>query len=125
MSTTRRDRRRRDRELRRSAANRRIGHDHAYAIVFGPIAAPIFATLAGVVAAGWVWYHVDHQRIAAVVGAAGILCVLAYAAWLLKTGTLHTRMMAAARGVRPSPWWHAVAVAGALFIAAAYVIYQP
>lgn len=123
-----RDRRARDRELQRAAANRRIGHDHAYLIVAGPpivkfVVAPIL------VAAGlaWVWFNVDHHRISLVVGALGLACVFVYAAWFTLAGNLHARQMARANGqILTTPWmWHAVAAAGVALLVAAYLIYQP
>lgn len=128
MYAQRRDRRHRDRELQRSAANRRIGHDHAYLIVAGP---PIvkFIVLPAVLGAGmlWVWFNIDHHLISLVWAALGVLCLFVYAAWFALSGNAHSRMMARAQGqIITTPWmWHAVAGAGVSFLTAAYLIYQP
>lgn len=124
-ANTRRDRQRRDRELRRAAANRRIGHDHAYLIVAGPYLGRLLAAVVLAVGLAVMWIKVDHHRIALVAGALGILAILIWTAWFLRAGTLRARMMATARGERASPWWHGLAAAGLCLIVAAYLLYQP
>jgi hypothetical protein len=127
MYAQRRDRRYRDRETQRAAANRRIGHDHAYLIMFGPTVVKLIG-LAGVGAAlAWVWLNVDHHRISLVVAGLGILCALVYAIWFAWAGNAHARMMRRAQGelLTLSMWWHLVALAAVLLFAAAYLIDRP
>lgn len=123
----RRDRRQRDRDQQRAAANRRIGHDYAYAIVGGPFVAKVVGLLALAAGLWWTWLHVDHRRISLVIFALGLLCVLVYAGWFIRAGSNHARMMQRATGQIPSsPWlWHLLALAGVLLMAAAYLIYVP
>jgi hypothetical protein len=113
--------RQRDREQRLRAANRRIGHDLAYVVVFGP---PLVkAALLGAVVYGawWVWTHVDHARISLAIGMFGVLCLIGYGAWIVQRGSVHHRLMARATGHRHSHWWHALPAAGVLLVFAAVV----
>jgi hypothetical protein len=122
-----RDRRQRDRDQQRAAANRRIGHDHAYLIVGGPPLAKLLAVAIVVVGAWWAWTHVDHHRISLVLAVLGTLCVVVYAVWFAVTGNAHSRMMRRAQGeiLTLSMWWHAVAIAAVLLFVAAYLVNQP
>lgn len=116
------DRRERDRATRRHAANQRVGHEHAYMILYG---APV-AKAAGLVAlAGgcvWAWSRIDHRPLAIGAGALGGLLLALYAASTVRATSLHARQMAQATGrpVRPV-WWHAVAVAAVLLLGFAWV----
>jgi hypothetical protein len=123
----RRDRRQLDRVQRRAAANRRLGHDHAYLIVASPYLARMFAVLALAGGAAWAWFNVDHHRISLVVAGLGMVCALAYTVWFARAGNAHARMMKRAQGeILTAPiWWHLVAVSSVLLFAAAYLIYQP
>jgi hypothetical protein len=123
----RRDRRQRDRDQQRAAANRRIGHDYAYTILLGPHIARMIGVVVLAGGGWWVWTHVDHRRISLVVAALGMVCALAYAVWFARAGNAHSRMMKRAQGeILTAPiWWHLVAVAAVLLFAASYLIYQP
>lgn len=114
------DRRRRDREIRRAAANRRIGHDHAYLIVMGPFLHRVGALLliaAGALAA---WHFVDRELLAGVTGGAGALILIAYLARALKGSTTQARLMSIAQGTaHRGRYWHVAGAAGALLVAAA------
>jgi hypothetical protein len=116
-------RRDRDREIQRLAANRRIGHDHAYLIVFGmPILRVLVPLLGIALAAAWMWFYVDHKLIGMVAAVGGIAMVLAYAANLIGTGGTTRKNMALATGRRVRPlWWHGVGAAGVVLLALAYV----
>jgi hypothetical protein len=118
------ERRDRDREIQRLAANRRVGHDHAYLILFG---APILRIVGPLVLAAGVaallWWKVDHRLIGFVAAAGGIFLTLAYVANLIGTSGLQRRMMATANGRRVRPlWWHGVGAAGAVLLTLAFVV---
>jgi hypothetical protein len=117
------ERRARDREIQRLAANRRIGNDHAYLIVYGVpilrIAVPLVLTVVG---AALAWWKVDHKLIGFISAAAGITLVLLYVANTIGTSGIQNKMMATATGRRTRPiWWHGVGVAGVVLLALAYV----
>jgi polyferredoxin len=69
--TSRRERRDLDRQQRRAAANRRIGHEMAWWYYWEtPIKTVTTAAVLGV--GGWLlWTRVDHRHIAAAVAAVG------------------------------------------------------
>jgi hypothetical protein len=127
MYAQRRDRRQLGRTQRLAAANRRIGHDHAYLIVVWPVVSKVLAVAALAAGLWWTWLHVDHHRISIVLSALGTLCALAYAIWFARAGNTHARMMRAAQGeiMTLSMWWHADAAAAVLLFVAAYLVYQP
>ncbi len=118
------ERRRRDRELQRAAANRRVGHDHAYLILFGPAISWGLVLLAVVVAGIVAWHKVPHATIAGWLGGAGILILAGYAAWVVATGTVRARMSRMAKGQAGSSAPHLTAAAGALMLAAAVLIWS-
>jgi hypothetical protein len=110
-------------DIQRAAANRRIGHDHAYLIVMGPflIRAGLVVLLAAL--AVWVWFNVDHTRLAGAVGAAGVLVLLAYGAWVLRGTSVQARQMARATGTEGRRrHWHMAGAAGVLMVAAAVML---
>lgn len=117
-------RRARDREIQRLAANRRVGHDHAYLILYG---APIIKALAPLVAVAagcaWLWFEVDHRLLAtAAIVAGGAMLVLYTASTIGATGP-QARQMARATGRRTRPvWWHGVGLAGLLLLGFAYEV---
>jgi hypothetical protein len=116
------ERRARDREIQRLAANRRIGNDHAYLIVYGPAIAYGVGLLLLVVGAAWMWFTVSHKLIGFVSAAAGIMLVLLYVANTIGTSGIQNKQMALATGRRTRPlWWHGVGVAGVVLLALAYV----
>ena len=117
-------RRARDREIQRLAANRRIGHDHAYLIMFGlpalRIALPLLAVAGG---CAWLWFKVDHKFLAVVAGVAGLAMVVLYAASTIGATSPQSRAMANATGQRSRPvWWHGVGLAGVLLCAFAWMV---
>jgi hypothetical protein len=117
------DRRRRDREQQRAAANRRIGHDMAYWIVAAPMICWGIAALAVAVAVLWAWTYVPHENIARyLLGAALILCGV-WAARNLISDTPSARVAARASGVTRNGW-HPVGVAGLVLLAAAFVVWR-
>ena len=120
--TTAAERRARDREIQRLAANRRVGHDHAYLILFGPAIARGFGLLALVAGAAAMWHYVDHRLIGLVSAVAGIGMVVLYAANTIGASTTQAKQMALATGRRTRPlWWHGVGAAGVVLLALAYV----
>lgn len=127
MYAQRRDRRQRDRDQRRAAANRRIGHDMAYWYEGARIGGPVVTLLAVAGGVAWVWFNVDHRRISLVLFGLGVFCAVVYAAWFAMSGNTHARMMRAARGQTHmlSMWWHCIALAAVMLVAAGYLIYQP
>lgn len=118
------DRRARDREIQRLAANRRVGHDHAYLILYGipglRILVPLLLAAGGAL---WAWFYVDHKVIAFAAAAGGItLCLLYTANTIHATGWQARQQVAAGmRKARPF-WWHGVALAGVVLLALAYVV---
>jgi hypothetical protein len=118
------ERRNRDREIQRLAANRRIGHDHAYLIVYGvPILRVLVPLVLAVVIAVLLWWKVDHKVIGFFAAIGGIVLTLAYVANLVGTSSVHSRMMAKATGRPPRPvWWHGVGAAGVVLMALAFVV---
>lgn len=119
-----RSRRDLDRTQRRAAANRRIGHEMAWFYFWErPIK---FAVLGGLLFVGGrlLWTRVDHGTIAGVSGGVGLILVLAYGAWLASTSSAYARSIRAARGGSRGNAMHFVALAGALLIAAAFVIWS-
>jgi hypothetical protein len=118
------ERRRRDRELQRAAANRRVGHDHAYLILFGGQMVVTGVVLLLVCVAVWAWFFVDHARLAGIIGFAGVVILAAYAAWAVRNGTLAGRLTSAARGVTRRGHWHLAGLSGALMVLAAVMIWR-
>jgi hypothetical protein len=118
------DRRARDREIQRLAANRRVGHDHAYLILYGlptlRVIVPLVLLAAGAV---WVWFNIDHKLIGFVAVLAGGTMVLLYGVNTYAATGPQARQMSRATGrpTRPA-WWHAVGLAGAVLLALAYVV---
>jgi hypothetical protein len=106
---TRAQRRERGRLQRERAANRRIGHDFAYVIHFGPYIAVVGAGLAALAGLWLVWVRVDRGLLAALSGAAALVVA---AGWLLygrRSKALQARLVARAHGRRD---YTGVAVAG-------------
>lgn len=123
MSARTRSRRELDKQQRRAAANRRIGHDMAYAYFWGPTLGIVVA-VAAVGAAGWyVWTRVDHGTIAGVAGAAGVVLVAAWAVWESVTGGRQARMMRAATGRARSKAMPLVGLAGVLLLVGGIVMW--
>jgi hypothetical protein len=117
------DRRARDREIQRLAANRRVGHDHAYLILFGPAMARGVGLLLLAAFAVWLWFEVDHKVIAFAAAAMGVALLVLYAASTIASTGNNARMMARATGRSPRPfWWHGVGLAGVVLLALAYVV---
>jgi hypothetical protein len=125
MSTASRARRKRDKDIQRAAANRRIGHDLAYEIMFGPALIKAGFVLLLAAAAVWVWFNVDHTRLAGVVGGAGVLVLVVYGAWVLRGTSVQARQMARASGVTERRrYWHMTGAAGVLLVVAAVALVQ-
>lgn len=80
------------------SAWRRIGHDHAYMIAFGPYMARLAALLVVVAALTLLWIKVPHVYLG--VGALGIAAVLGmgWFAWTGSNVALQKRMSARAAG---------------------------
>lgn len=118
------ERRERDREQQRTWANRRVGHDHAYLILYGiPSLRIIVPVVLAVVGAVWLWFNVDHEMIGFFSAAAGFAMLLAYGANTIATGGNLKKTMALATGQRTRPaWWHGVGAAGAVLLALAVVV---
>ncbi len=114
----------RDREQQRAAANHRIGHDRAYWILYGrPVMAvlvPVGAVLAG---GAWLWNTADRGQVSSGVGLVGLMLLLAYGVWLIKTGSAQAKIRARAMGVHRSIRMHLVGGAGLLLVAAAIALY--
>jgi hypothetical protein len=127
MYAQNRARRQLDRTQRRAAANRRLGHDHAYLIVVWPVVSKLLAVGALVAGLWWCWFNVDHHRISVVLAGLATICALVYAVWFARAGNTHARMMRAAQGqiMTLSMYWHLVAVAAVLLFVAAYLVNQP
>jgi hypothetical protein len=118
-----RDRRERDREQRRSWANRRVGQDHAYFILFWEpilkVAVPLVFAVAGAV---WLWFSADHKVIGFVAAVAGLALLAFYAASTVAATGPQARQMARATGKPARPSWHHLAgAAGLVLLALAYV----
>lgn len=124
-SQARTERRKRDREQQRWAANKRVGHDLAYWILYGGqmLAAVGLALLA--FAAVWVWVSVDRILIAETLGAVGILILAVYAAWWARRATPQSRVLARAAGMANNALvWHLVGAAGLLLVVAGVLLWQ-
>lgn len=121
----RRDRRQRDRDQRRAAANRRIGHDMAYVYEVARFVGPVLTMAAIAAGVWWVWTHVEHGRIAAWLAAAGALACVGGFGWMLFTGSTRARMMRLAHG-RTTATLPAglTAVAGVLLLIAAVIVWR-
>lgn len=122
-SEARVDRRRRDKDQRRAAANRRIGHARAYwyeawdtALAVGP-----YLLAAGLCA--WAWVKLPHEHIVRFLVVAGVVLVVAWAARNLVGETPAARINArASRKTRNR--WHPAGLAGAALLIAAYLIWR-
>lgn len=123
MFTATRSRRERDREQRRAAANRRIGHELAWAYFWGPKVAAFTLLAALAVGARWLWTHVDHERIAGVGGGIGLVLLLAYLAWWLREHSPYGSPSRYRRYAKTSAM-HFVGLAGALLVAGAVVVWS-
>lgn len=121
---TRRDRRDLDYAQRRAAANKRIGHDLAYTIYWWELLRWPLAAGVVVAALWWVWTHVAHGTIAAVLAVLGLGAV-STSGWFLSRGGFSTqqRVTAIAHGreINRSMWWM-VAAGGVLLLAAAVAV---
>lgn len=119
-----RTRRELDKQQRRAAANREIGKQLAWTYFWGPKLTTAAVLMAVAYGCWFLWTRVDHERIAAVVGALGVTMLVAFGVWLLTAGSPHARVMRRARGetdrqiVMPL-----VGTAGALFLAAAVALW--
>lgn len=116
-------RRERDREQRREAANHKIGHDRAHAIIYGPAYAKLAAVCAAGLGVWWIWKYVDHAWIALVNLSFGTGLLMVWAAVMVRTGSIAATQMRLATGRERSPAWHMLAVAGVLFLGAAYAVW--
>jgi hypothetical protein len=114
----------RDREIQRLAANRRIGHDHAYLIVYGvPILRVLVPLALATGVAALLWWKVDHKLIGLVAAAAGGFLLLAYVASTIGATGPQARQMARATGRPARPfWWHGVGLAGAVLLVLAFAV---
>jgi hypothetical protein len=65
-----------DRQQRRYAANKRIGYEHAYAIVAAPYVGFLASAAAAGLGAAWLWRNVDHGMVASVLAGVGGLCLI-------------------------------------------------
>jgi uncharacterized membrane protein len=116
------ERRTHDREIRRLAANRKVGHDHAYLILFGGWIPWAVGFVLVAIGCAWMWFHVDHRTIAFAAASLGFFALLAYVASTYAVTGVQARQMALATGRPPRPmWWHGVLVAGVALLALAYV----
>lgn len=111
--STRAGRRSYGRDVRRRTANKRVGHELAYLIVCGPT---VTVVLVIVGACAWLWFNVDHHRLAQVALVSGAVCVIVWLVWVIKGLGLHTRMMALAEGRTRSAYGHLVGLAGLCLI---------
>lgn len=119
---TRRDRRQLDASQRRRAANERIGHETAWLYYWGPKVRTVAPVAAAAVGGWWVWTHVSHARIGAVLAGLGVLLLVAYSAWIARNG-LHARMMAVARGREINrAMWHLIGAGGVCLVAAGLML---
>jgi len=116
------DRRARDREIQRLAANRRVGHDHAYLILFGPAMARGVGLLLLVAGAVWLWFNVSHRAIGFVAAAVGGTLLVLYAASTIAASSPSARGMVKATGQGRPAWWHGIGLAGAVLLVLAFVV---
>jgi hypothetical protein len=116
-------RRERDKEQRRAAANSKIGHDRAYWIIYGPTYAKLALLCALGLGGWWIWNFVDHAWIALVNLSFGTLLLMVYAAGLVRSSSISSTQMRLATGRELSPFRHVLAVAGALLLVAAYLVW--
>jgi hypothetical protein len=84
MFTATRARRERDRDQRRAAANRRIGHELAWWYFWRPYITGGLLLLVAGVGVRWLWTNVDHATIAGVAGGVGVALLAAYLVWWLR-----------------------------------------
>ena len=126
LTQSRRDRRQRDKDQRRAAANRRIGHDMAYVYEWFRIGTPVLILAAVGFAGWWIWTHVNHSHIAMVLGGLGAAMFLTYVTVVYRLTRLATRMRAMASGSdgHVHTAWHAIGGAGVLLLVAAGLIWR-
>lgn len=118
-------RRERDREQRREAANHRIGHERAYWILYGPAYTKLMLAAGAVLGGWWIWHYVDHAWIALVNLSFGTVLLGVWAAVMARNSSVHATQMRLATGRGPlSAAWHVLAIAGAMFLVAAYTVWR-
>jgi hypothetical protein len=117
------DRKHRDREQRRAAANRRIGHDLAYWYEFSDKAPYIVAPIIITAGAAWAWHTLDHTDIARYLLIAGVALIVGWAARNLLSASPSARIADRADGVTRNGW-HPVGIAGLMLVAAAYFVWR-
>ena len=124
MFTGTRDRKQRDRDQRRAAANRRIGHELAWAYYWeSELKFAVLVVALG--AAGWfLWTRVDHHLIAGVAGGLGVLLFAAWLVWFARSRSLYVRSMRVANGGTATTAWWLTGAAGLVLIAAAVVLWR-
>lgn len=119
-----RDRRQRDRDQRRAAANRRIGHEMAWAYFWAPKIGTLLALTAVAVGCRYLWTHVDHALIARAIGGVGIALTFGWALWLIRGRAPRVQTIRAIRSRTYAATWHLVGLAGVVLVAASWVLWQ-
>jgi hypothetical protein len=80
------------------AAWRRIGHDHAYMIAFGPYISKMLGLLAVAVGLGWLWIKVPHHLLGLLATGAALATTVAWVAYAGWANSLQKRMARRASG---------------------------
>lgn len=118
MFTPTRTRRDVRRDRRQAAADRRIGHELAWWYFWQPKLTVAAVLVSVVVGARWVWLNVNHDLMAGVGGAAGLVLVATYLTWWLREHSAYGSPSRYRRNTRTSVM-HLVGFGGALLVAAA------
>jgi hypothetical protein len=118
-------RRRMDRDTRyrvmEHAAWRRIGHEHAYMIAFGPFVGRLVVLLAAVGALAFLWIKVPHAVLGVVALVAAAVVGGGWLAWTNSYAALQRRMRSGASAQRGVGLGWAVACLVLLFAATGWL----
>jgi hypothetical protein len=117
-------RREKDREQRRSAANHRIGHDHAYGIIYGGVGLKLALAGGALMGMWWIWHRVDHLWIVVANIMIGGVLLAAGVALLVKRSSLTAKQMRMATRQPDTLAWLPMILAGLSLLTAAYLIRQ-
>lgn len=122
-SAARADRRRRDKDQRRAARNRRIGHETAYIAEAWERAPSVIIPIAIAAGVAWAWLNMDHADIVRILSGAGSGLCLTWLGRNVAARSSAAQAVDRAAGVTRN-LWHPIGIAGVVLLTAAFLVWR-